>query len=168
MLACIRYQKRLGAYMDGELPGRKQAAVERHLTKCVKCRVALNDLRELKPLLQTLDAPPMPADLTARILAGAYDAKKPATKQSIQTRAEGLALPGWLPKGATAAALIIGLTMGAFMGWSSFPADRPAPSRMTASADISADNLLYAYDAMGAAPQDSIEAAALNLLEDKR
>lgn len=175
MLACIRYQKRLGAYMDGELSGRKQAAVERHLARCGECRAALNDLRGLDPLLHTLETSPAPADLTARIVARAYEQKRRSRAHPFRwwpgASGEPTGEPSggwsWVFQGATAAALIVGLTMGAYMGWSSFPTSGSQPG-LTASMAVSDDSTFYAFDAMSAAPDGSLEAAMLKLVEENR
>lgn len=154
--------------MDRELSGRKQAAVQRHLTRCGACRKMLNDLQDLKPLLSSLDVSPAPANLTSRILTGAYEEKRRSQARPLRHSEDTSGDWAWVFRGATAAALLVGLTIGTCMGWNSFSAGRPGQSRMTAAVDISSDNLMYAYDAMSGAPLGSIEAAALNLLEDER
>jgi hypothetical protein len=68
-------------------------------------------------------------------------------------------------KSATAAALFFGLTMGAYMGWTSsrdIGSVRPDPM----AAQEAVKESLYALDVLSAAPRGSIEAATLALLED--
>jgi len=71
MLSCLRYRKRLGAYLDGELSPRLSKAVLAHVMRCKACRVELEELRRLAPLMQTLDVPPVPAGLTDKVMARA-------------------------------------------------------------------------------------------------
>lgn len=163
MLSCIRYQKRLGAYLDGELSARKQAAVERHVARCAPCSAALSDLQGLQPLMSILDVPPVPANLTSRILTGAYEPKRRSGTGQRRLCRDASWYPSWLVKGVTATALIAGLAMGTYMGWSSFRAGG-TQFRLTASISISNDSTLYAFDTMRAAPDGSIEAATLKLL----
>lgn len=168
MLACVKCKKRLGAYMDGELSGRKQAALERHLAMCSACRAALNDLRALKPLLSTLDVSPAPENLTSRILSRAYGQKKRRETHSFWVWIRTSGTFSWAATSATAAALIIGLAMGAYMGWGSLQANRTAHSGLIYSSYISGDNFFYAFETLSAAPAGSIEAAIISLMEDKR
>jgi len=168
MVSCIKCRKRLNAYLDGELGDKKRAAVERHLAACKSCRTVLQSLRDLAPALSAADMPATPSDLTSRILAEARAGRRSDVKKSSRRRAEKRLPPGWALKGASAAALIVGLTMGAYMGWQSFGMENAAQSRIAASVDMSAENLLYAYDTMSAAPSDSIEAAVLSLVTDER
>ena len=168
MVSCIKCRKRLNAYLDGELGDKKRAAVERHLAACKSCRTVLQSLRDLEPALLTVDVPAAPSDLRSRIMAEAYLAKRRGAEESSRRRTKMRLSPGWVLKGATTATLILGLTIGAYMGWQSFGMESAAQSRMTASADMSADNLVYAYDTMSAAPPDSIEAAVLSLVTHER
>ncbi|MFP4533490.1 MAG: zf-HC2 domain-containing protein [Desulfobacterales bacterium] len=168
MVSCIKCRKQLNAYLDGELEDKKRAAVERHLAVCPSCRMVLQSLQDLEPALLAADVPAAPWDLTSRILAAARAGRRGGVEKSSRRRTEKRLPPGWALKGASAVALIVGLTMGAYMGWQSFGMESAAQSRITASVDMPADNLLYAYDAMGAAPSDSIEAAVLSLVIDER
>lgn len=167
MSSCSKNRKSLGAYMDGELSEQRQAAVERHLARCEACRAALNDLRDLKPLLSSLDASPAPSYLTKRILTEAYEQKRTKRPALLWFCRESLWYPSWVVKGVTAAALIAGLTMGTYMGRSSFPAAESQPG-LTASMAVSDDSTFYAFDAMSAAPDGSLEAAMLKLLQKNR
>ena len=134
--------------MDGELPERACRELETHLADCPACRRALDELRGLARYLAIDKAPPAPAGLSARILARAASRRQRVFQ--FQT---------WLVEGATAAALIAGLALGAWMG----NASRPAP----AAGQRVSDNM-YAFDVLSADPRDSIEAATLALLADGR
>ena len=71
MLSCLRYRNRLGAYLDGELSPRLRKAVSAHVARCKACRVALEELSHLAPLMHALDVPPVPAGLADKVMAHA-------------------------------------------------------------------------------------------------
>ena len=165
MLTCFRNRKRLGAYWDGELSDTEMMSVERHLEKCESCRAFLSDLEKLEQLLLALEAPSAPDNLISRIEAEVHARKRPKI---------GAGLPGlsrrrwitqnWAAKGVTVAALIVGMVMGSYMGWASYRDDGPAQPQ---PADPWYEPL-YSLDMLGAAPEGSIEAAILTLLEKEK
>ena len=110
--------------------------------------------------------PPVPSGLSARILAEAAvrQKRKEARKMSGGEWFEFLFQP-WLVRGATTAALVVGLAMGALMGWTSYL--RPDSTQWIAANESVARNM-YAFDVLGAEPRGSIEAATLALLDDGR
>jgi anti-sigma factor RsiW len=61
----------LNAYLDGELPERTRREVEGHLWQCKACRVALEQIRRLAPIMDALEVPPVPADLAYHVMARA-------------------------------------------------------------------------------------------------
>ena len=69
MLSCLRYRNRLGAYLDGELSPRRSKTVSAHVARCKACRVALEELRRLVPVMHALEAPPVPAGLADHVMA---------------------------------------------------------------------------------------------------
>jgi anti-sigma factor RsiW len=71
MLSCLRYRNRLGAHLDGELSERQSKAFSAHLERCKACRLALEELRRLAPVLHALEVPPGPANLADRVMARA-------------------------------------------------------------------------------------------------
>ena len=168
MLSCMKYRKHLNTYLDNELRDRKRNAVERHLSVCPSCRAVLKALQDLEPVLQAANVPPPPADLTSRILETARRVRKNSTDKSIPQRAEQLLFPGWVLRGATAAALIIGLSIGGFMGWRSFGTDGYIRPGMMISKKTSPDSLAPAFDVLAAAPEGSIEGATMKLMAVKR
>ncbi|WP_289019093.1 hypothetical protein [Desulfobacter postgatei] len=112
--------------------------------------------------------PPVPTGLSARILAEAAVRQKwkECQKTSGWQWREFLLQP-WLLRGATTAALVVGLSVGALMGWTSYL--RPDSVQwMIMATDKKAARNMYAFDVMGAEPRGSIEAATLALLDDER
>lgn len=166
MWSCVKNRKHLNAYMDGELPERALREVERHLAGCPDCLLELEGLRGLAPFLENNDVPPVPAGLSARILAEAAvrQKRKECQKTSGWEWRELLFQP-WLVRGVTTAALVVGLTMGALMGWTSYL--RPDSTHWIATNESVARNM-YAFDVLGAEPRGSIEAATLAFLDDGR
>lgn len=166
MWSCAKNRKHLNAYMDGELPDRVSREVEHHLAQCPDCLLECDGLRRLGPLLENDEVPPVPAGLSARILAEAVIRQK--RKEGLQTSGwewcEVLFQP-WLISGATTAALIVGLALGALMGWTSYL--RPdSAQRMTINENVARN--IYAFDVMSAEPRGSIEAMTLALLDNDR
>jgi anti-sigma factor RsiW len=168
MGSCAKHRKHLNAYLDGELPERKRHEVEHHLFQCPACRLELEGLRGLAPLLGSDEAPPVPAGLSVRIVAAAAfrQRRKEAEKRYGRAWGEFLFQP-WLVRGATTAALVVGLAMGAWMGWTSNLRPDSEPWETLATDEHAARNI-YAVDILGAEPRGSIEAATLALLNDGR
>lgn len=163
MWTCTKNQKYLNAYIDGELPERTHHQVERHLAGCPTCLLELDGLRGLAPFLEKDEVPPVPAGLSARILAEATfrQRRKEAEKMSGRRWREFLFQP-WLVRGATTAALVVGLAVGALMGWTSYL--RPDSGQWVIMENAARN--MYAFDVLGAEPRGSIEAATLALLDD--
>jgi anti-sigma factor RsiW len=169
MWTCAKNRKHLNAYMDGELPDRARREVERHLTKCPACLLQLDGLRGLAPLLRNDEVPPVPVGLSARIIAEAAfrQRRKEAGKTSGWEWLEFLSQHWLVRRGATTAALVVGLAIGAWMGWTSYL--RPDSGQwVIMTTDENAARNMYAFDVLGAEPQGSIEAATLALLDDKK
>jgi anti-sigma factor RsiW len=167
MLSCARYRKRLGAFLDGELPGRQAAAVADHAAKCPACRQALAELRVLGADLAAFAVPEPPAELTARIVAAAR----------LRRRSEEVGWKGilfgepfrfwpWTLKAASAAALLFGLGAGSFLGWTAGPRGLCLCGSVQTQTSRPAQDL-YALDAFAGAPGGSLEAATLALIRNE-
>lgn len=63
------FTDRLSDYLDGELTGDENAAVEAHLRECAACVAVLNDLKRVVAHARTLEARPPEADLWPGIAA---------------------------------------------------------------------------------------------------
>jgi anti-sigma factor RsiW len=66
---CRAIKSKLGRYFDGELPPIERRSVEDHLKSCSRCRVELQEIREVADAFQEgISAPPVPSDLPQRIM----------------------------------------------------------------------------------------------------
>jgi len=125
-LSCTEIQRRLTAYLDGELDADRGSVVRGHLRECEACRLVARDeaaLRDGLRTLPTLDPPgSLWAGVQARLAAAEVaDAKRPAWKR---------ALARWAPKAPTFA--VGGLAAAAaitVLWWRAHrtPADEPPP-----------------------------------------
>jgi anti-sigma factor RsiW len=168
MSSCSRNRKRLNAYIDGELPEQARHSVAQHLAECESCRTVLHGLQGLEPYLQTLDTPSIPAALTSRILSEASLRGRKVSKNRNSWWWRAIWPQPWLVTGATTAALVVGLAMGAWMGWTSY---RNAGSGQLIAVTTKTDGIassLYAFDVLSAEPRGSIEAASLAFLENRK
>jgi predicted anti-sigma-YlaC factor YlaD len=162
MCSCAETRKRLNAYIDGELPNRKRKPVEKHLAECVSCRAVLEGLRGLEPFLQDFDVPPVPAVLTSRILSEALLRQKRAARSPIR-----LWRRAFFATGVPIAALLAGVVMGAYMGWTSYRSSGLEHKNMAITVEKeSVGSSLYAFDVLSTEPLDSLEAATLAFLEN--
>ncbi|HLI55495.1 MAG TPA: zf-HC2 domain-containing protein [Actinomycetota bacterium] len=99
-------EKALSSYLDGALPARRAAAIERHLAACEPCRAELEALRSAKSAVGGLGAPPEPGWLPeiARRLSTSPPPRLSYRTQHALRRRAGVAA-------ATAAVLGIGILL---------------------------------------------------------
>jgi len=122
MAGCLAYRKRFSAFLDGELPPKKRAALEDHLAACASCRRALAALKDLGPILERLEVPEPPAGLGVRIMA---EARRSASDRRLKhnVRRWPAAVPDWpwaFKALGSAAILFLMLSFGVFVstkGW---------------------------------------------------
>jgi anti-sigma factor RsiW len=102
-MACID-EKKLSAYLDGELPPEESAALEEHLARCAACREELSRLAFVSEALETLEgAEPDP-----------YFAPR-LKRLAAAERGRGWARRAFVPAAAAAAAGL-SLVLGGFLG----------------------------------------------------
>ncbi len=166
MLSCVKYRKRLGAYMDGELSERKRTSTKRHLSECDACRAELAANKKLEPLLNTLLVPPVPTAVATRILAEAQKRKKARGRIQIRMQWKTLRFGAWLPRAVTTAALISGLITGGYMGAISYRGIGPDQPGALAEENMAADGVWSDLNTFGALSGDSIEAVTFAMLEE--
>ncbi len=119
-MRCRRIQEQLDAYLaDGEhslsTPDREQ--VENHLRKCKECRRELSRLRSLHRLLVETPVPPLPEGFASRVVARAKTRQAVAkTRLAVPVRSRWNAWQRLRLAAGSAAALAVGLALGAFLG----------------------------------------------------
>src|SRR3954454_1155417 len=59
----------LAELVDDDLPVDRSAAVRAHLATCPSCQATYEQLRDLPALLASTPPPPIPDDVTARVMA---------------------------------------------------------------------------------------------------
>jgi len=160
-MRCRRVRETFDAYRDGELPPAVREAVGGHLAACGRCREALARHTRLRDMLA--DA----AGRTAPPPDGFADRVMYAARRGRSPRAAPL---DWNPvrwwrqtpipmRTAAAAAVVIGLSIGLLMGWTS------APSAPQAGARAQPDPVdTYRIDYLGEAPAGSLANSYLALV----
>lgn len=151
---CEAFRASLGDLIDGSLPEAERQALEAHAATCDACRAVLDDLRRIKSVAASLDAPP-PRDIVwTRIAASlsnepefAKGAERPRVTPIAAHRPRSARLPKyWLP---AAAALIAAVALSLWM------LRRPSPGEITAGnqpapADSSASDQRQLVDSVEA------------------
>lgn len=165
MGTCTKNRKRLNAFIDGELTGSARREIEGHLSVCRACRRELNQMRGLERMLSCDVVPPVPEGLSDRILAEAalmQDSGSAAATEFRKSKTNPIR-PWWI-RVATAAVFVMGLAIGAWLGWTSTHGSGARLHTRAQSAQDQIGQYLFAFEALGAAPQGSIEGATLDLL----
>ena len=122
-MKCTNVRKHLVALADGQLAGRKLAAVQDHLQICVECRGLLQALRSDAELLRLDPRPALPDALATRVMSRIRAADKPPVSRSPRFGSWLLASgfpPHRLPAAAALFILAIGLWLGATLGQTLF------------------------------------------------
>lgn len=65
-MACVEIRRRLGAWLDGELPAPEAKRISDHLERCPACRLEARGHRQLMDLLDHLPAMAAPAGFSRR------------------------------------------------------------------------------------------------------
>jgi len=112
-MKCRTVQRRLGAYLDGELAARARADVETHLRACQACAAELEREEALRRLLGLSPAPAAPEGFVRSVL------EKGLGRRRVE-RQRVFALPRMpvpaLSRVAAAAAVVLGIALGGLLG----------------------------------------------------
>jgi len=158
---CRRVDKRLGAYLDRELPPSKAAKVGAHLASCEACRHKYDSLRRLQALLAGLPDPAVPEDFVLRVLAQARRDLRPTSL----AKKPAFAMRPW-PSLAHAAALAAAVFLGLYLGIASATAGSKMEATPTANSGKNLSESLYA-ESFDLLPEGSPAAQYLALLNEK-
>jgi anti-sigma factor RsiW len=147
---CKLFKKRLHRYVDRALPPLVHAVMEAHAASCPACRREVESLTDLATVLHAADSTlPVPEGFARRVMARAVVRKVPAR----------FSVFGWLSsqdwwteiasptRAAVAVVLVIGLSLGAVMGWDVNRNGRNALPPSGKSDALAAYNLDYLGDA---------------------
>lgn len=126
-----RWTDRLSEYLDGELPAREKATLERHLEGCRACARTLEELRTVVARARELEATVPPRDLWPGIAAQIAEQRKvrpiaEARRRRERRRAGGLVTLS-LPQAAAAAIALMALSGGLVWTIASGGADGSGP-----------------------------------------
>ncbi len=157
-MRCENVQEQLNRFAAGDLPVADRHAVQAHLAECAACRAKLAEIDALAGVVAGTSTPPIPSGFVSRVMAAAR------RRQDAQPIA-AWNLPRWwrLSSGpmhaAAAAVLIVGLSVGVVLGWTSAP---PAARAETAAEVDPVD--VYQIDYLGEAPSGSLADSYLTLV----
>ena len=155
---CENVQEHLNRFTAGDLPMADRRAVQAHLAECAACRAKLAEFDALAGVVASMPTPPIPSGFASRVMAAARK------RQAGQPVAAWNLLRWWrltsAPMHAAAAAvLIVGLTVGVALGWTSAPS--AARAETVAQTDPVA---VYQIDYLGEAPSGSLADSYLTLV----
>lgn len=157
-MRCEDVLKQLTAFSSGELPADVRQAVQAHLAECAACRAALAEVDALAGVLAGAQAPPIPSGFASRVLAAARQRQK-AEPLAAWNLMRWWRLASAPMHAAAAAVLVIGLSVGLVLGWTSAPS---AAQATTAAQPDPVD--AYQIDYLGEAPSGSLADSYLTLV----
>ena len=155
---CENVQQQLNRFAAGDLPVADRQTVQAHLAECAACHAKLTELDAVAGVVATTPTPPIPSGFASRVMVAARK------RQEAQPVAAWNLLRWWrltsAPMHAAAAAvLIVGLSVGVVLGWTS------APSAARADAAAQVDPVdVYQIDYLGEAPSGSLADSYLTLV----
>jgi anti-sigma factor RsiW len=111
-MKCHRMEKRISAYLDGEIPEEEKKIISEHLEHCEKCQAEFTALSEVVDVLRTMEGMDVPPYFIVRLRGHIGDDVKPVPfLQGIR---------GIVVSSATAVAVVASLFVGSQMGRSLF------------------------------------------------
>jgi anti-sigma factor RsiW len=158
-MRCEEVQQQLREFSTGELPMDVRQTVQAHLSECAACCAELAKVDALAGFLTGAQAPPVPSGFASRVLS------KARQRQEANPAAWNL-MRWWrvtsAPMHAAAAAvLVIGLTVGLVLGWTSVPSAAQATTVQEDPFDA------YQIDYLGEAPSGSLPEIYIALLSGR-
>ncbi|MFW6028207.1 MAG: anti-sigma factor family protein [bacterium] len=155
---CENVQKQLNRFAAGDLPVADREAVQAHLGECAACRAKLAEIDALAGVVTSTPTPPIPPGFASRVMAAARK-RQEAQPISVWNLLRWWRLASAPMHAAAAAVLIIGLTVGVVLGWTS------APSAARAETGAEVDPVdVYQIDYLGEAPSGSLADSYLTLV----
>jgi hypothetical protein len=173
--ACAPVRERLSRFLDNDLSGREAARIADHLSDCVACRHAYEQLRTMQTALRHLDAPLGDADAARdRIFIRLERAVRTGEADKVRPHATGFTwswLLGWRPAVATVAAAVVAGLAFLLPTLNNGPSNNVVEVPLPSAAEIA--TLSHLHDAHGAvlsvdepvARRDVAASARASLLE---
>jgi anti-sigma factor RsiW len=114
-MRCFKARKWLSAYLDGELDGRRRAALEDHLMRCNRCAAELaRSKKQWAGLANVGPVPSIPSDLWGHV-------------NQVLDEAERLPWYQLFRAACVTACVALGFVSGALLSWRGPSADRVRP-----------------------------------------
>lgn len=123
---CAPFERRLEAYLDGDLPGAESERVAHHLADCESCRGELELARSVRLELRSLPSHDAPERLIERVLSAARsEADRSIRSPSRSARAWWP--DGWHPAPVAALAAALVAAVALVVPWSGDDGAVPGP-----------------------------------------
>lgn len=81
-MQCQKVQRKISAYMDGELDEASSRSMERHISQCGKCREMAADFKEIDVLIRGLPKLDMGPDFVGQFLERVSESRAPVAGKS--------------------------------------------------------------------------------------
>jgi anti-sigma factor RsiW len=155
---CENVQQQLKRFAVGDLPVADRQAVQAHLAECGACRARLAALDSLAGIVAGTPISPVPSGFASRVMAAARQQREsqPVAAWNLMRWWRLTTAP---MHAAAAAVLIIGLSLGVVMSWSSVSSSSQAQTAAQAN-PVDA----YQIDYLGEAPSGSLADSYLTLV----
>ncbi len=163
-MRCKTAQRKLEAYLGGELTEKEHARMEDHFASCAECGRALEHARQLHRMLSKKTTPPLPEGFHARLMARArgHRAKRSWGERMLKPFGRTATMPVGL-RVAAAAAVIAALGIGVLIGrdmWRGQKPPEPQPPQVAEADPVR----LYRIDYLAEAPSGSLAGAYVSLV----
>jgi anti-sigma factor RsiW len=155
---CENVQQQLNRFVAGDLPMADRQAVQAHLAECAACRAKLAELDAVAGVVASTPTPPIPSGFASCVMAAARKRQK-AQPVAVWNLLRWWRLTSAPMHAAAAAVLIVGLSVGAVLGWTSAPPE----ARAETAAEVDPVDV-YQIDYLGEAPSGSLADSYLTLV----
>ena len=154
-MKCRQAQRRVGAYLNGELSPRASAQLSEHLKQCSRCAEGLAREQDLRRLLDSLAEPSVPAGFATSVRR---QAEAWAARARPRAAPSGSRLGPALARAAAMLAVAFSVALGGVMGTS---VARVRTSGLGAATAADEQDILAGF--LEPVPDDSLAAVYLEL-----
>ena len=163
-MRCKKAQRKLDAYLGGELAEKERTRLEEHFASCAECARALERARELHRTLHDKATPPLPDGFHARLMARAREQAEERSwgKRILRPFGRAAAMPAGM-RVAIAAAVMVAFGIGVVIGLDMWGGQEPRKAQAAKMAK--ADPVrTYRIDYLAEAPDGSLAGAYVSLV----